>query len=187
MQFESRGMDNTHLAPSLHQQHGQTFHDGAQPRPFAQAIAGPFYETMTGPGNHPQSSFAFSHHGGGNYMSFGFPYHGATVPPPPVHNYSNGGGHGAIGGPVPPSETGSSPWTPGNHHNATEGSGNYYPEPPMGASAAVDLTRQTPEYRDPTPTEGEHTPKSQTSTDNPGSLFIFDITLLFVPLKKSIK
>lgn len=178
MQFESRGMDNTHLTPSLHQQHGQTFHDGAQPRPFAQAIAGPFYETMTGPGNHPPSSFAFSHHSGGNYMGFmgGFPYQSPTVPPPPppVHNYGGGGaGHGAIGpGPVPPSEAGSSPWTPGNHHTSAEPSGNYYTEAAMGASAAVDLTRQTPEFRDPTPNESEHTPKSQSSTDNPGIILL---------------
>ncbi|PIK50461.1 homeodomain containing transcription factor Hox11/13a [Apostichopus japonicus] len=167
-------MDNTHLTPSLHQQHGQTFHDGAQPRPFA----GPFYETMTGPGNHPPSSFAFSHHSGGNYMHGfmgGFPYQSPTVPPPPppvpVHNYGGGGaGHGAIGpGPVPPSEAGSSPWTPGNHHTSAEPSGNYYTEAAMGASAAVDLTRQTPEFRDPTPNESEHTPKSQSSTDNPDS------------------
>lgn len=169
MQFESRGMDSAHLQPSLHQHHGQTFHDGAQSRSFTQAIAGPFYETMTG-GNHPPSSFAFSHPNSGNYMGFmgGFPYHSSAVSPP-VHSYGSTVGHTVPGGSAPQNETGSSPWTPGNQHNAAEATGNYYPEAPMGASTAVDLTRQTPEYQEATPNEAEHTPKSQSSTENSGS------------------
>ncbi|KAJ8036493.1 hypothetical protein HOLleu_20491 [Holothuria leucospilota] len=169
MQFESRGMDSAHLQPSLHQHHGQTFHDGAQSRSFTQAIAGPFYETMTG-GNHPPSSFAFSHPNSGNYMGFmgGFPYHSSAVSPP-VHSYGSTVGHTVPGGSAPQNETGSSPWTPGNQHNAAEATGNYYPEAPMGASTAVDLTRQTPEYQEATPNEAEHTPKSQSSTENSGA------------------